>query len=187
MMINYKLNEEDLKTIHQAMNHATEAEVRQRSTAIHLLHKQHKPQAVAEMMAVSMGCIYQWHRRWREDGIAGLKNRPKSGRPAKADENYCAVLEEVLAQDPSDYGYAFAFWTADRLRVHLRQKTGIQLSNRRFRVLMKKKGYVYRRPKHDLKHLQDAQAVDQAKELLDWVKKPVSRDSTNLSLWTKQP
>ena len=185
-MIDYTLNDEELRIVKQAMNHATQPEVRQRSTAIHLLHQQHKPEQVADMMAVSMGCVYQWHRRWREYGIDGLKNRPKSGRPANADDNYCQLLEELLANEPSDYGYAFAFWTADRLREHLRQKTGIKLSNRRFRVLMKKKGYVYRRPKHDLTDLQDPEAVDRAKELLEWVKKPVSTSSSNLSLWTKQ-
>jgi transposase len=172
-MINYTLNDEELKIIQQAMNHATHPEVRQRSTAIHLLHHQHKPGQVADMMAVSMGCIYQWHQRWREDGIDGLKNRPKSGRPPNADDNYCQLLEELLANEPSDYGYAFAFWTADRLREHLRQKTGITIS--------------YRRPKHDLTELQDPDAVDRAKELLEWVKKPLSTDSSSLSLWTKQP
>lgn len=169
------------------MNHAREPEVRQRATAIHLLHQQHKPESVADMMVVSMGSIYSWHRRWRKNGIAGLKNLPKRGRPAKADETYCQRLEELLAGEPSDWAYAFAFWTVDRLREHLHQQTGISLSNRRFRVLMKTKGYVYRRPKHDLTHLQDAEAVEQAKVLLEWVKKPVSTATSNLSLWTKQP
>lgn len=184
-MIDYRLNEEELKTIHEAMHHAVEAEVRQRATAIHLLHLDHKPQEVADMMAVSMGCVYHWHRRWRADGIAGLKNRPKSGRPCKADANYCQ--REALAREPREYGYAFAFWTANRLREHLRQQTGIRLSNRRFRALMKKKGYVYRRPKHDLSHLQEAEEVERAKDLLEWLKKPVSQESLSLSLWTKRP
>ena len=186
-MRDYKLQEEELKLIQQAMNHASEPEVRQRTTAIHLLHQEHKPEEVGAMMAVSMGCIYQWHRRWREGGIEGLKNRAKSGRPSKANERYCQLLEEVMSNDPSDYGYAFAFWTVNRLREHLRQKTGIKLSNRRFRVLMKKKDYVYRRPKHDLTALQDAEAVERTKELLDWVKKAPSTDNSSLSLWTKQP
>jgi transposase len=185
-MINYTLNNEELKIIQQAMNHSTQPEVRQRSTAIHLLHQQHKPKEVAGMMAVNIGSIYNWYRRWREEGIDGLKNRPKSGRPPNADDAYCQLLEELLANEPSDYGYAFAFWTANRLREHLRQKTGIKISNRRFRALMKKKDYVYRRPKHDLTDLQDPEAVDRAKELLEWVKKPVSTGNSNLSLWMKQ-
>ncbi len=186
-MIDYRLNDEELKTIRQAMNHAPEPEVRQRATAIHLLHQEHRPEEVADMMAVSMGCIYSWHRRWRAEGLVGLKNRPKSGRPAKAGQNYCQMLEELLANEPSDYGYAFAFWTVDRLREHLRQETGTRLSNRRFRALMKKLDYVYRRPKHDLTDLQDAEAVEQAKTLLEWVKKPVSTGHSNSSLWTKLP
>lgn len=186
-MRDYKLKEEELKQIKQAMTHAPEAEVRQRATAIHLLHQEHKPEEVGSMLAVSMGCIYKWHKRWREGGIAGLKNRARSGRPSKANESYCQELEEAMSKEPSDYGYGFAFWTVNRLREHLRQKTGVKLSNRRFRVLMKKQGYVYRRPKHDLTHLQDAEAVERAKELLEWVKKTPSADNSSLSLWTKQP
>lgn len=186
MMIDYKLNDEELKVIQQAMNHARQAEVRQRATAIHLLHQDYKPKELAKMMVVSMGCIYTWHRRWRKDGLEGLKNRPKSGRPAKADEAYQQLLEDLLEAEPSEHGYGFAFWTVDRLREHLRQETGISLSNRRFRVLMKKKDYVYRRPKHDLTDLQDAEEKEQAKVLLAWLKKPVSTLSSSLSLWTKQ-
>ena len=186
MMIDYKLNDKELEVIQQAMNHARQAEVRQRATAIHLLHQDYKPKELAKMMAVSTGCIYTWHRRWRKEGLEGLKNRPKSGRPAKADEAYQQLLEDLLEAEPSEYGYGFAFWTVDRLREHLRQETGISLSNRRFRVLLKKKDYVYRRPKHDLTLLQDAEEKEQAKVLLEWLKKPVSTVSSNLSLWTKQ-
>ena len=186
-MINYTMTADELKTIQQAMSQATQPEVRQRATAVHLLHQGYNSKQVAGMLAVSMGSIYGWHRRWREAGLAGLANRPKSGRPPKADEHYCQLLEALLDGEPRDYGYAFAFWTVDRLREHLRQQTGIKLSNRRFRALMKAKDYVYRRPKHDLTDLQDAEAVEQAKALLKWEKKPVSAATLSLSLWTKRP
>lgn len=186
-MRNYKLTTEELGTIKEAMNHARQPEVRQRAAAIHLLHKGHSAQNVADMLAVSVGSIYSWHDRWQKEGIEGLRNRPKSGRPTKADDNYRQVLEEALEKEPKDYGYAFGFWTADRLREHMRQQTGIALSNRRFRALLKKHDYVYRRPKHDLSHLQDAALVEQAEALIEWLKKPVSQDNINSSLWTKQP
>lgn len=184
-MINFTLTREQLVEIQQAMKHAPEPEVRQRATAVHLLHKGHGPEQVGEMMAVKLGTVYQWQRRWREGGIAALANRPRSGRPAKADENYHQILEEILEKEPAEIGYVFAIWTVDRLRAHMEEQTGIRLSAARLRALMKKQGYVYRQPKHDLSDLQDPPAREAARELLDWLKKSPSEEISNSSLWTK--
>ena len=186
-MKDFSLTQEEEKVIQRGMRHAPKAEVRQRATAIHLLHQGHRAEKVAEMMAVSMGSIYTWHKRWQEGGLEGLANRPKSGRPGKADEAYCKLLEQVLESEPGEHGYAFGVWTVDRLREHLRQQSGISLSNRRFRALMKRQGYVYRRPKHDVTALQGATEVERGKQLVDWLKKEASAEPLNSSLWTKAP
>lgn len=134
---------------------------------------------------VSVPTIYNWHKLWREHGIEGLANKARSGRKPKATEAYCLKLEEVLNKEPSEYGYRFGIWTSDRLRAHLEKETSIQLSEGRFRVLLKKKGYRYRRPKHDLSHLQDKKAKKQAEKLLEAMKKRASETIPSSSLWTK--
>ncbi len=186
-MINYKLNEEELEQIQWGMRYAERAEVRQRATAIHLLHRGHSPSEVSEQMVVSMGSIYNWHKRWRDGGLKGLENQAKSGRPKNTDAAYCDLLEEVIDRLPGDYGYGFGIWTVDRLREHLRRETGIALSNRRFRALLKDLDFVYRRPKHDVSRLQDAEAKERGKALLDWLKKDVPFGVTSSSLWMKRP
>ena len=183
--LNYTLTAEELTTIEKAMSQAKAPEVRQRATAIRLLHQGHAPKRVAEMLAVEQATIYSWHQRWRRGGLQGLANRPKSGRPRQADEQYCRMLEGVLEQEPQTLGYAFTIWTVDRLRAHLEQQTGIGLSASRFRVLLQERGYVYRQPKHDLSALQDPAAREGAKRLLDELKKSHSAPSLNSSLWTK--
>ena len=104
-----------------------------------------------------------------------LANRPKSGRPRKADPNYVALLEETLEQDPQELGYGFTVWTADRLRFHLQTQTGKLLGATQFRALLKEHGFVYRRPKHDLTDLQDPQARAAAEAWLEEQKKCRSR------------
>ena len=49
----YHLSEEDLQAVETAIRHDKRPEVRQRCTAIRLLHLGHKPEEVAEMQAVS--------------------------------------------------------------------------------------------------------------------------------------
>jgi putative transposase len=185
--INYTLNPDQLVAIETAMNHDVRPEVRQRATAIRLLHLGHLPDTVAEMLAVTPGSIYNWHRRWKRAGLEGLANEPKSGRPSKANEVYIRLLEETLEKDPADLGLDFVVWTINRLRLYLAKQTGILLSYTRFRSLLGRLDYVYRRPKHDLTDLQNAEAKQVAEEVLDWLKKSVSTEPSSASLWTKRP
>ncbi len=83
----------------------------------------------------------------------------------------CLALLEVIEKEPSEFGYDFTIWTIDRLRAHLEKKTGISLSESRFRALLKRKGYRYRRPKYDLGHLQDKEAKAKAAEVPEELKK----------------
>ena len=182
----YHLNEEELQIVEAAMRRDKRSEVRQRCTAIRLLHLGHKPEEVAEMQAVSIPTIYSWIKRWRKGGVEALATKPRSGRPAKADDEYELRLAEVIEKEPEELGYGFTVWTIDRLRAHLAKETGIELSESRFRALLKRKGYRYRRPKHDLSHLQDKEAKAKADELLEGLKKRSSETISNSSLWTKQ-
>jgi len=181
----YQLQPKELAEIEKAIRQDKRAEVRQRAMVIRLLHLGQKLEAVAEQQMVSVPTIYNWHKLWREQGIEGLANKPKTGRPAKATEAYCRQLEEVLDKEPAEFGYRFAIWTTDRLRTHLEKETGILLSEGRFRALLKKRGYRYRRPKHDLRHLQDKKAKEKTEKLLDEMKKRASETISSSSLWTK--
>ena len=181
----YQLNETQLQAVETAIRCDKRPEVRQRCTAIRLLHLGQKPAQVAQMQAVSIPTIYAWINRWREGGIEALATRPRSGRPPKADEDYRQLLREVLEKEPTALGYGFTIWTIDRLRAHLAKETEIGLSESRFRALLKREGFRYRRPKYDLSHLQDPDAKAQADELLEGLKKRSSETILGSSLWTK--
>jgi transposase len=185
MKTDYELEPKELAELEKAIRQDKRAEVRHRATVIRLLHLGYQPEVVAEQQMVSIPTIYNWHKHWRKDGLDGLANKPRKGRKPKANEAYCVKLEEMLAKEPSDYGYRFAIWTSDRLRAHLETETGILLSESRFRALMKKKGYRYKRPKHDLSHLQDPVAKKQTEDVLEELKKRVSETISSSSLWTK--
>lgn len=96
----YHLTAEELKEIEKAIKHDKRPEVVQRSMAIRLLHLGNKPEEVAQMQAVSKPTIYGWFHRWQGGGVEALANRPKSGRPLKADDEYSLVLMEVIEKSP---------------------------------------------------------------------------------------
>jgi transposase len=185
--LNFQLTDDELAQVEQAMRQDKRAEVRQRATAIHLLHLGHKPAEVATMLAVTEQAIYQWHRRYRQGGVTALANQPKGRPKRKADDTYRQALATALDQEPSVFGYDFAIWTVERVRDHLARVTGVQLSLSRLRTLLHQQDYVYRRPKHDLTNLQDADAKAVAQVQLDEIKKGREQVISNSSLWTRRP
>lgn len=184
---NYTLNDDELKQIESAMQHDPRTEVVRRATAIHALHLGHKPEVVAQMVRAGKSTVGTWHRQWRAEGVEGLADRPRSGRPAKANQTYQAALEKSLTQSPADYGYTFAVWTLDRLAEHLEHETGIRLSIGRLQVWLERLGYVYRRPKRDLRHRQDPEARAEMRRWLEEIKKTPLPEKSSSSLWTKPP
>jgi len=186
-LIDYTLAPDDLQAIERAIATDPQPRVRQRATGIRMLHLGKKPKEVAELLNVSTGTVYNWHGRWREDGLDGLADQPRSGRPKLATAAYVAELEKAIETEPSDLGYEFTIWTAERLLQHLEAKTGIGMSDDTLRAVLAEHDYVYRRPKHDLRPLQDAEARQRAEDLLNDLKKRPKAARSNYSLWTQSP
>src|SRR5512141_2036742 len=96
--LSFRLPEEGLREIVKAIKHDKQPEVRQRAMGLRLLHEGKSPKEVADLLDVSQPTVYDWHHRWQKEGIEGLTNRPKPGRPVKATDNYVAQLEEAVEQ-----------------------------------------------------------------------------------------
>jgi hypothetical protein len=60
----------------------------------------------------------------------------------------------------------FDVWTSDRLSAYLAQTTGVQIAPGWLRALLGRRDFVCGRPKHTLKHLQDAAEVATCKAAL---------------------
>jgi len=182
-----QLTDEARQQLEEVIAHGDNPEAVKRAMALRWLSQGQHPSAIGTMMMVTENTIYAWRRQWREEGLKGLYQRPKSGRPRKSTEEYRDLLEETLETDPASHNYTFTVWTSDRLRQHLERKTGISLSRGRFAILMEEMGYVYRRPKRDLTTKQNQDAKQQAAQLLDELKKGRNKAIVSFSLWTKRP
>lgn len=185
--INYQLSETELGQIETAQRTSPDPRVRQRATGLRLLHVGKKPGEVAELLNVSQATIFNWHAEWRAEGLAGLADKLRSGRPPLVNEAYRAQVAALLESDPTTLGYGFTCWTLERLIAHLAKVTGLQVSINTMRSVLAGQDYVCRRPKHDLKPLQDATVRTTAKDLLADLKKKPTLARSNYSLWTKRP
>ena len=148
--LDFKLGDTELSIIEQIVKTSKSSRLVKRATCIRMLHLDHSPYEVGRALSVSEPTIYSWFHRWKAEGLQGLENRPKSGRPAIADQTYLQVVEETLEQNPGELGYDFTLWTIQRLNRHVSLVTGKQISNERLRLILQARGWVYRRPKEDL-------------------------------------
>ena len=184
----FTLTNEQVKELTEAIKRDKRPEVVRRGTAVHLLHQGQRVTEVADGMSASRPIIYAWHERFLSGGVEGLADEPKPRRrrKRKVTDAYIKAMEETLEHEPADYGYEFAIWNRARLRDHLEQKMGIHISVNWMGAVLKAQGYVLRRPKHDLRHRQDAEAKAEAQERIEALKKSHSQTISSSSLWTKQ-
>ena len=79
----YTLNETELKQIQEAMKHL-DARIAKRATVLHSLHLGYAPEEVAQIHDLTLATVYNYFNRFKQAGIEGLPDKPKSGRPSKA-------------------------------------------------------------------------------------------------------
>jgi transposase len=126
---------------------------------------------IARTLGITRRTVSNIRARWNTRGLRGLADRPRSGRPARADAAYRAALRHTVRRDPRTFGYAFTRWTAPRLAAHLARQTGIALSAPRVAALLRAADFVWRRTKLTLRNLQDADEVARARRMLLRLKK----------------
>jgi transposase len=100
-----------------------------------------------------------WLDRFVAVGVSGLADGPRPGRPARADAAYLDALERTVETPPRALGFPFDVWTSPRLSAYLAETTGVRIAPGWLRALLARRDFVSGRPKHTLKHVQDAAEV----------------------------
>lgn len=160
--------------------------VRQRAQAVLLVEQGHTLASVGRLLEMKPDRVRIWQRRFATEGRQGLLDRSRRGRPPALDEAGCAFVEAALEQGPQAYGLPLTVWTLRDLQAFLLSERGIRVSVCTLHRVVQTLGYRYRRPRHDLRHRQDAEAVAAAKQVLDWLEKKalLSPDDSIWSTWT---
>ena len=115
--------------------------------------------AIVRWSGRSPRTIRFWLDRFVTVGTPGLADAPRAGRPARADAAYLAALERAVETPPRELGLPFDVWTSPRLSAYLADTTEVRIAPGWLRALLSRRAFVSGRPKHTLKHLQDAAEV----------------------------
>ena len=94
-----------------------------------------------------LGCSHRtvayWCMHGDPDNLETLHNKREYEHYRKATSEYIELLLKTVESQPSDNGYEFGRWTAERLATYLTEKTGIELSSSQVRRILKRKKYSY--------------------------------------------
>jgi transposase len=101
-------------------------------------------------IALIHGCgedvVRTWLHRYQRHGVAGLYDRPKSGRPPK-DRWAGPIIDAQASQSPRCSGHVQACWSVGRLTTFLAHRFHLVLSPSSVRRALQRMGWRWARPR----------------------------------------
>src|SRR5207244_9377178 len=101
---------------------------------------------IATIHACGQDVVRTWLHRYKEKGVAGLEDEPRSGRPPK-DPLARQIVDAQAQQSPECLGYAQACWTVATLAAFLWSRFRLALSPSSVRRHLKAMGWRWARPR----------------------------------------
>ncbi len=126
---------------------------------------------IAKTLGCSTATVDNIRAAYRDRGLTGLTPASPPGRVSRATPEYLAAIRQAVTTPPQDLGYGFSVWSVNRLRQHLKQQTGIELSDDQFRRILHRERFSFQRPKHTMEGKRNEAEHDRAKLELHGLKK----------------
>lgn len=105
---------------------------------------------IAIIVRESEVTVQRWLKRYLAEGLEGLKDAPRPGRPGAVTEAYRIELLAAVRRRPRSLDLPFSLWTLQRLVDYLAEKTGIRVTDETVRQTLKKAEIVLSRPQHKI-------------------------------------
>lgn len=86
-----------------------------------------------------------WVKRFNAQGLAGLEDEPRSGRPRTHSEQVRSALISLATHKPDSVGYPFKLWTLERLQVAFEEREKVHLSDSTIWTWLDEEGLEWKR------------------------------------------
>lgn len=167
MITNTKFSYDDIKSIYSKED---DGKLKERMFIILNAYKMKSSYEIAGSVLTSHTKVLRWVNRFNRYGINGLRDKPKSGRPAKLNNEHKKRLQEILDQ-PREYSVG---WRTIEVIDKIHKNFKIKYTQRHVRRILHNLGYsrIKPRPVHIRKNPIKAkeQAYKLKKNLHVWVK-----------------
>jgi transposase len=145
------LNEEQKQELDELYRKAKSPRWRTRAQIVLLSsEKQMKAPEIVGIVRESQTTVQRWLKRYMAEGVEGLKDAPRPGKPPVVDQTYRERLLAAVRRRPRSLGLEFSLWTLQRLADYMAEQTGIRVSTETVRRELKKGEIVLSRPQHTI-------------------------------------
>lgn len=120
--------------------------VKRRVRAGRLLQAGRKPAEVAALVGAPRQTVYRWREVLQAEGIDGLRNMSKGGRPALLGAEELMQLQVALLEGPTAHGFGTPLWTLKRVRVFIEREFGVRYSDVHVWRLLGQMGFSSQKP-----------------------------------------
>jgi len=125
-------------TLKQVVRRSAEAHFLHRLHCVQLVAQGHSAHVVARWFNDDPSSVARWVRQFKREGIQGLMDQQKTGRPARLNPAQRYSLSKELLQPPEALGYHNSSnWNGKLLASHLERHYGMHLSVRQCQRLMR--------------------------------------------------
>ena len=139
------LSEEERRQIRRvSQSRTTAARTVERAQIIQLASEGLLVPAIAQQLGIGKEVVRQWLKRFNAEGLAGLQDRPRSGRPATYTPEQVGEMIAAALTHPQDLGQAFGCWTFQRLARFLNEAKGIGIKPSRLHEILHAEGLRWR-------------------------------------------
>jgi transposase len=102
---------------------------------------------VARLLGDAPRSVEYWVHRFKRQGLGGLSEAERTGRPSRLSEKQMKEVDGVLRQRPSDAGMRVHLWDGKTLSAWIGKAHGIELGVRQCQRLFRQLGYRLRKPR----------------------------------------
>lgn len=102
---------------------------------------------VARLFGDAPRTVQYWVRRFEQDGLAGLREGQRPGRPRRLSDRQLQQVNAALRGSPQECGLSGNLWDGKTLRAWIERRFGVALGVRRCQYLFRQLGFRLRKPR----------------------------------------
>jgi len=105
---------------------------------------------VAELLGDAPRTVAYWVRRFEEEGLAGLAEGERPGRPRRLSDGQVAEIDVALRGTPRDFGLAGNLWDGKTLSEFINRRLNVELGVRQCQRLFRRLEFRLRKPRPEI-------------------------------------
>jgi transposase len=94
--------------------------------------------AAARSAGMDRQTLRDWVIRYNEEGVAGLRDRPRPGRPGQLNDGQLAELAQLVEAGPDIHVHRVVRWRCADLQTEIKRRFDVEVSERHVGRLLKR-------------------------------------------------